>query len=168
MDSVIQGEDLKDWQEPFERILGHMYKGKTGGPIDIPDEHKNKLIEDAYFLKTLHDRSGVVVSDLNSIIEIDKSKDPASHMEFTCKLLGFRGRYVYKKFDDGIIQELKRKNIDSADGAEETYDLCITRVPTKISEVNMEDGGWYLVMSKLTKKYSFSVRAYRYLTAVAF
>ena len=67
-----------------------------------------------------------------------------------------------------IAQELKRKNIDSADGAEETYDLCITRVPTKISEVNMEDGGWYLVMSKLTKKYSFSVRAYRYLTAVAF
>ena len=168
MDKAIRVEDLKDWQEPFERILHHMYEGKTGGLLNIPDEHKNKLIEDAYFLKTLYDRSGVVVSDLNSIIEIDKSKDPASHMEFTCKLLGFRGRYVYKKFDDGIIQELKRKNIDSADSAEETYDLCITRVPTKISEVNMEDGGWYLVMSKLTKKYSFSVRAYRYLTAVAF
>ena len=168
MDKVIRVEDLKDWQEPFERILRHMYKGKTGSPLNIPDEHKNKLIEDAYFLKTLYDRSGVVVSDLNSIIEIDKSKDPASHMEFTCKLLGFRGKYTYKKFDDEIIQELNRKNIDSASGVEETFDLCITRVPTKISEVNMEDGGWYLVMSKLTKKYSFSVRAYRYLTAVAF
>jgi|TARA_R100000808_G_scaffold2804_3_gene10563 hypothetical protein len=161
----ITAQDLQDWQEPFERILSHMYTSKTGPAIQIPEEHKQKLIEDAFFLKSLYERSGVVVSNLNKIIEIDKNNpSPSSHMEFTCKLLGFRGSYVYKKFDDSIIQEMKRKNIDSAE--EEVYDLCITRVPTKISEVNMHDGGWYVVISRLTKKFSFSVRAYRYLTAV--
>jgi len=162
----ITAKDLEDWQEPFERILSHMYTSKTGPAIQIPEPHKQKLVEDAYFLKSLYDRSGVVVSNLNRIIEIDKGKNPSSHMEFTCKLLGFRGEYNYKKFDEDVIQKLKRKNIDSSMEEEEVYDLCITRVPTKISEVNMEDGGWYVIISRLTKKYSFSVRAYRYLTAV--
>ena len=95
----ITAKDLEDWQEPFERILSHMYTSKTGPAIQIPEPHKQKLVEDAYFLKSLYDRSGVVVSNLNRIIEIDKGKNPSSHMEFTCKLLGFRGEYNYKKFD---------------------------------------------------------------------
>ena len=45
---TIKPEDLGDWREPFERIMTHMYTGKSGDRLEIPEQHKQKMIEDAY------------------------------------------------------------------------------------------------------------------------
>ena len=165
---IITGEDLGNWQEPFERIMTHMYTGKSGDRLEIPEAHKQKLIEDAYFLKELHTNTGMLVSSVNRIIELDNGPDPASHMEFVCRVMGFRGEYQYKKLDESFVRESRRKNIDNMDYGDDIYDLCISRLPTRISEVNMEEGSWYVIMSKVSKKLSFSVRAHRYITASVF
>ena len=162
---TITGEDLGDWQKPFEQIMVHMYAGQSGNRLELPEEHKQKMIEDAYFLKELYTSTGMLVSSANRVIELDNGPDPASHMEFVCRIMGFRGEYRYKKLDESFVRENRRKNIDNMDYGDDIYDLCISRMPTKISEVKMENGSWYIVMSKVSKKLSFSVRAYRYLTA---
>ena len=163
---TIKAEDLGDWREPFERIMTHMYTGKSGGRLEIPEQHKQKMIEDAYFLKDLYAHTGMLVSGATRIIELDDGPDVSSHMEFVCRVMGFRGGYKYQKLDDSFVREKRRKNIDNMDYGDDIYDLCISRLPTKISEVNMAEGNWYIIMSKASKKLSFSVRAYRYLTAM--
>ena len=90
---------LGNWGEPLTWIVNYL----------VPPESRKKTLSCAELFKSLHDKSGVTISNLDAIAEVCKNVDN-SHFATAAKCLGFRGDY-------DIVSE--------ASQLKQEYDLCL-------------------------------------------
>ena len=91
-------ERLGSWYNPISRIVKHM----------IPQKKRERVLESVCILKEHHDKTGMVYSGLDRVVEGCYNNDSA--MKDSIRCLGFRGKYDF-------LIELK--------DLESEYDLCI-------------------------------------------
>ena len=91
-------ERLGSWHKPVSRIVNYM----------IPQKKQESVLESVCLLKVHHDKTGMVYSGLDRVVEICYNND--SVMKDSLRCLGFRG-------DHDLLIEVKETDSE--------YDLCI-------------------------------------------
>ena len=96
---------LGKWAKPLSRIVNHIVSRKN----------RKQTLACAETFKTLHDDSGVTISDLDTIAEVCNTGEE-SHFSVAAKCLGFRGEYTVVSQTSKLKQE---------------YSLCV--IPTTLT-----------------------------------
>ena len=105
-------KDLGEWEGPLSRIVNF---------VSFVDKiHKKNVLYKAVYLKNFFDKNGILVSDLDRILEISNNQEEV--MRHAVRCMGFRGKY----------EILNPKKIKSATG---DYNLCILSEPISYNQM---------------------------------
>jgi hypothetical protein len=100
---------LNDWKNPLTKIVNFLFSKRS-------DSQRSQILKSAESFKRLFDKDKVLVTQLDTILEIADNPDD-SLLRDAAYALGFRGKY----------EVIKSSEISGLD--QPKYDLCISSSP---------------------------------------
>ncbi len=102
---------LNEWKNPLTKIVNFLFSKRS-------DSQRSQILKSAESFKRLFDKDKILVTQLDTILEITDNPDD-SLLQDAAYALGFRGTY----------ETVKPSEISGLDQLE--YDLCISGSPHK-------------------------------------